>query len=52
MDYHFNLYPGGTWIEFFHKATTEKNMTLDEAVSFAKDFEAGQAKDAIIKLMS
>lgn len=48
--YHFNIYPASTWVEFFHKATTEKNMSLGEAIEFAKDFGPGQAKEAITKL--
>ena len=52
MEYYFNLYPGGTWLEFFHKAIEEKKMTLEQAKEFAKDFGPNDAKAAFAKLMS
>ena len=50
MDYHFNLHPASTWLEFFHKAMTEKDMTLEQAKQFAELFQATEAKQALIML--
>ena len=53
VDYYFHIYPGASWLEFFHLATTGwrpdmASMTLAEAKAFAKDID--KPSEAITKL--